>query len=86
MPDSARAVLLRGRSKVNPQIDPAYDLLWFEAAMRMYLNDRDEALALLKRAVLANPDQGLKRGEPVHWLYRDLQQYPGFDALYTRGG
>jgi TolB-like protein len=83
-PDSARAVLLRGRAMVNPQIDPAYDLLWFEAAMRLYLQERDEALALLKRAVLANPDQGLKRGEPVHWLYRDLQNYPGFDQLYTR--
>ena len=83
-PDSARAVLLRGRAMVNPQIDPAFDLLWFEAAMRLYLHERDQALDLLKRAVLANPDQGLKRGEPVHWLYRELQGHPGFDALYTR--
>lgn len=83
-PDSARVVLQQGRALVNPQIDPAYDLLWFEAAMRLYLHERDEALSLLKRAVLANPDQGLKRGEPVHWLYRELQNHPGFDILYTR--
>ncbi len=83
--DSARAVLVRARSKVNVQIDPAADLMWFEAAMRLMLHERDAAFDLLKRAVLANPDQGLKRGEPVHWLYRELQGHPGFDVLYTRG-
>ncbi|HET9441087.1 MAG TPA: hypothetical protein VFO52_13000 [Longimicrobiales bacterium] len=83
-PDSANAVLLRARSKVTQEMDPAYDLMWFEAAMRLLMNQRDQAFDLLQRAVLANPDQGLKRGEPVHWLYRDLQNHPRFDQLYTR--
>jgi hypothetical protein len=83
-PDSARAVLSRARTKVTVEIDPAYDLLWFEAAMRLMLHERDLALDLLKRAVLANPDQGLKRGQPAHWLYRELQSHPGFEQLYTR--
>jgi hypothetical protein len=78
-------VLARARSKVTVEIDPAYDLLWFEAAMRLLLHERAAAFEMLRRAVLANPDQGLKRGEPVHWLYRELQNYPGFDQLYTRG-
>jgi TolB-like protein len=85
LPDSARAVLMRARAKTNPQIDPAYDMLWYEAAIRLLLNERDIAFDLLRRAVLANPDQGLKRGEPLHWLYRDLQSHPGIDQLYTRG-
>ena len=83
--DSAQAVLQRARTKVTVEIDPAYDLMWFEAAMRLLLHQRDLAFDLLRRAVLANPDQGLKRGEPVHWLYRELQSHPGFDQLYTRG-
>jgi TolB-like protein len=85
LPDSANAVLVRARGKVTIEIDPAYDLLWFEAAMRLLLHEREAAFDLLRRAVLANPDQGLKRGEPVHWLYRELQSYPGFEQLYTRG-
>ena len=82
--DSANAVLARARAKVTPELDPAYDLLWFEAAMRLVMDQKEEAFQLLQRAVLANPDQGLKRGEPVHWLYRSLQGHPHFDRLYTR--
>jgi TolB-like protein len=84
LPDSARAVLTRARAKVTVEIDPAYDLLWFEAAMRLQLKEQDLAFDLLRRAILANPDQGFKRGEPVHWLYRALQNHPGIDQLYTR--
>jgi TolB-like protein len=82
--DSANAVLLRARSKVTVEIDPAYDLMFFEAAMRMMLGERDAAFDLLRRAILANPDQGMKRGETPHWLYRDLQSHPQFEQLYTR--
>lgn len=82
--DSAEAVLRRANARVTVEMDPAYDLMWFEAAMRLMLHQRESAFDLLKRAVLANPDQGLKRGEPVHWLYRELQNHPRFDQLYTR--
>jgi TolB-like protein len=82
--DSARAVLTRARSKVTIEIDPAYDLMQFEAAMRLLLKEREVAFDLLRRSIVANPDQGFKRGEPVHWLYRELQNHPGFDQLYTR--
>jgi TolB-like protein len=82
--DSANAVLLRARSKVTVEIDPAYDLMFFEAAMRLMLGERDAAFDLLRRAIIANPDQGMKRGETPHWLYRDLQSHPQFDQLYTR--
>jgi eukaryotic-like serine/threonine-protein kinase len=82
--DSADAVLRRARSQVTVELDPAYDLMWFEAAMRLMLHERDAAFDLLRRAVLANPDQGLKRGETVHWLYRELQNHPNFEQLYTR--
>jgi hypothetical protein len=49
------------------------------------MKQRDVAFDLLQRAVLANPDQGLKRGEPVHWLHSGLQGHPRFHILYTRG-
>ena len=82
--DSAKNVLTRARAKVNVNIDPSYDLLWFEAYMRIFAGDKDEAFALMKRAVLANPDQGFKRGETVPWMWREVQNDPRFDALYTR--
>src|SRR5688572_4377048 len=52
--DSADAVLKRARTGVTVAIDPGYDLLSFEAHMRLLLNDRDGAFELLRRGVLAN--------------------------------
>jgi TolB-like protein len=83
-PDSARAVLLRARSKFNTQIDPAYDLYWFEAAMRLMMGERDVAFDLLKQAVAAVPDEAFPRGKPFDWLYRDLQNHPNAEVLYAR--
>ncbi|HEY0809487.1 MAG TPA: hypothetical protein VGD49_04960, partial [Longimicrobiales bacterium] len=82
--DSADAVLKRARAGVTVAIDPGYDLLSFEAYMRLLLNDRDGAFELLRRGVLANPDMGFKKGAQIPWMYRELANHPGFAQLYTR--
>jgi tetratricopeptide (TPR) repeat protein len=82
--DSATAVLGRAHAELTPQLDPSYDLTSYEAAMRLLLGDKQGAFDLLRRVVLANPDQGFPRGRPLDWVFRDLQNYPGVDQLYRR--
>lgn len=83
--DSARAVLLRARNLVTVDIDPGYDLLFFEAHMRLLLGEKDVAFDLLRRGVLANPDQAHPRGRPLPWMYRELQSHARVGDLYARG-
>ncbi|HEX6558419.1 MAG TPA: hypothetical protein VF021_03135 [Longimicrobiales bacterium] len=82
--DSAQAILARAEAKVNPDIDPSYDLFAYEATVRLLLGQKDAAFNLLRRVVLANPDQALKPGKPLEWVYRDLQDYPRLHELYAR--
>jgi eukaryotic-like serine/threonine-protein kinase len=84
MRDSAAAVLNRAHAELNPQIDPSYDLTSYEAAMRLLLGDKQGAFDLLRRVVLANPDQGFPRGRPLEWFFRDLQNHPDIGQLYRR--
>ncbi len=49
LPDSARSVLARARSRVTYEIDPNWELLTVEAYMRTLLGDYEEAVALLAR-------------------------------------
>jgi len=82
--DSAQAVLSRAHNQINPQIDPYYDLMWYEATVRLLLGQKEQSFDLMRRSILANPDQGLKQGEPLPWALRDLQDYPRVAELYTR--
>lgn len=83
MRDSANAVLTRARSQVTSDIDPTHDLLFFEAHMRLLMGQNEAAFDLLRRGVLANPDQGIPADKPFPWMYRELQDHPRVSVLYT---
>ncbi len=69
--DSARRVLARSRG--NPKLDPAQELLYLEAFVRTLLGDRDDALQLLKRYVAANPERRVELAKDSQWWFRDLR-------------
>jgi TolB-like protein len=77
--DSARRVLLRARA--DAEIDPTHELGGYEAVMRAQMGDLDDAIALLKQYVAANPDHSFTVGGNIHWWWKDLRNHPGFQAL-----
>jgi serine/threonine-protein kinase len=77
--DSARHVLARARA--DRTVDPAQEILSIEAFGWMVLGDRDQAIALLKRYVAANPGHAFKRGGDISWWWRDLKSDPRFAQL-----
>jgi eukaryotic-like serine/threonine-protein kinase len=77
--DSARRVLVRARTA--PDVDPARELVGYEAWVRTQLGDRDEALSLLREYILANPRHREGFRKRVHWWWRPLQNDPRFKAL-----
>jgi serine/threonine-protein kinase len=79
MTDSARRVL--DRSRGTPAVDPARDLLAWEAAIRTMLGDNEEALRLLGEYLVANPRHREGFRKNVHWWWRPLQDNPRFKAL-----
>ncbi len=79
MPDSASSVFVRGRG--DDAIDPAQDLLLYEAAMRATTGDLDGAMEALKRYVAANPQATFGQGGEIHWWWRELRNRPDFQAL-----
>ncbi len=79
--DSARRVLLRARA--DRDVDPGQELVSIEAFARTVLGDRDEAIALLKRYVTANPSHAFTRGGDISWWWRDLKSDPRFAQLMT---
>ena len=76
--DSSRRVLTRSRG--NPKLDPAQELLYLEAFVRTLLGDRDDALQLLKRYVAANPERRVDLAKDSQWWFRDLRN----DARYRQ--
>jgi TolB-like protein len=78
MPDSADVVITGAR--LGPDLDPVRELVSFEAAMRSLLGEADEAVDLLERYVLANPEHEI--GE--HWWWRNLAGNPDFERLRSR--
>jgi len=77
--DSARHVLEQARA--DRGVDPAQEILSIEAFGRTVLGDRDDAIALLKRYVAANPTHAFKRGGDISWWWRDLKSDPRFAQL-----
>ena len=77
--DSARRVLTRSRG--NPQLDPAQELLYLEAFVRTLLGDRDDALQLLKRYVAANPERRVDLAKDSQWWFRELRNDPRYRQL-----
>ena len=77
--DSARHVLLRARA--DREADPAQEILSIEAFARTILGDRDDAIALLKRYIAANPTHAFTRGGDISWWWRDLKSDPRFVQL-----
>jgi serine/threonine-protein kinase len=77
--DSARRVLERARA--TGDVDPRGELLGREAAARVVIGDRDEAIALLQRYLAANPEHRAGFAKANAWWWRDLQNDPRFKAL-----
>jgi len=79
--DSARSVLRSARSEVTHDDDPSQDLLAVEAAMWVVAGDPDQAIALLRRYIAANPEHEFSRGGDVGWWWQDLRAHPEFSSL-----
>jgi tetratricopeptide (TPR) repeat protein len=79
LPDSARAVVARSRG--NPQIDAASELLYYEAEVRAQLGDKDEVVRLLTRYFAANPQQHEFAKLDQSWWWDSVRDYPGYKAL-----
>jgi eukaryotic-like serine/threonine-protein kinase len=77
--DSARRVAERARG--NGEVDPTRDLAYIEAFVRTLLNDREEAVRLLKQYVAANPDRRADLADESGWWFRGLLDYPQFQEL-----
>ena len=77
--DSSRRVLTRSRG--NPKLDPAQELLYLEAFVRTLLGDRDDALQLLKRYVAANPERRVDLAKDSQWWFRELRNDPRYRQL-----
>jgi TolB-like protein len=73
--DSARNVATRSRA--NAELDPAGDLVSFEAFVHVLRKDNDEAFRLLKSALVANPDvHWVSQDESTGWWWRSLKSDP----------
>lgn len=87
LPDSARTVLAEAR--VGPEVDPDQELLGLEALVHVLLGDQDEAVRLLRRYAVANPDHiagFLEVDGGLHWWWRPLRDHPDFRSLLRPGG
>jgi hypothetical protein len=80
MPDSARRVLLRAREGAR-EVDREKELVGFEAVVRVILQDREEAVRLIKDYLATNPDHRPGFAQTTGWWWRDLQRDPAFRRL-----
>jgi TolB-like protein len=78
--DSARHVLLQAREGAR-DVDPALELVGFEAIVRVMLNDHAEAVRLLKEYLTRHPDHRRGFAHSTGWWWRDLQTNPEFRKL-----
>ena len=79
LPDSATDVFAQGQG--NDEIDPAQELLQYEAAMRATTGDPDGAMEVLRRYLAASPQATLGQEGEIHWWWRELRDRPDFQAL-----
>ena len=77
--DSARAVAVRARADAT--VDPTRDLAQVEAAARLIMGDKDEALRLLATYVAANPQSRASMAKDQTWWFQDLRSDPRWRSL-----
>jgi len=74
LPDSARAVAERAR--LGPDVDPTRNIAYWEAVVRSFLGDMDEAIEQWNVHVAANPDVSTEDDD--YWYMEALRQDPRF--------
>jgi tetratricopeptide (TPR) repeat protein len=84
LPDSARAVMVRGRA--SPEIDPVRDIALLESMPRSWLGDWEEVVRLMGLYLSANPSavDGYRTAiasNELYWYHSRLQDRPEFRAL-----
>jgi len=76
--DSASAVLTRAR--VGTDVDPEYELLPLEAAMRLMNGQREEAIRRLQDYTAVRPGH-FSQGRGLNWWWQGLAGDPEFERL-----
>jgi TolB-like protein len=84
LPDSARAVAIRGRA--SGEEDPVRALALLESIVWTWLEDYDEAIQLMGLYISANPAQlegyrGLVANRDLPWYHKALADQPRFRTL-----
>jgi serine/threonine-protein kinase len=79
MVDSARHVAEHARADAS--VDPTRDLAQFEAAARLIMGDKEEALRLLTTYVAANPQVRAGMAKDDTWWFRELRSDPRWRSL-----
>jgi eukaryotic-like serine/threonine-protein kinase len=82
--DSAQAVWTRTRAQRTSAVDPGRVLSALEAYTRTLAGDRDEAIDLLKQAVLANPGHDFANTAGRYWWWNELRQHPRWREISGR--
>ena len=82
LPDSARGTLARAaRDADDPRMDPHRDLWLREAIVRSRIGDTEQAVALVRRYLVANPGHRFDQGYGLSWWWRELEPEPSFRRL-----
>lgn len=80
--DSARATLARAaRDADDTHMDPHRDLWLREAIVRSRIGETEEAVALVRRYLVANPGHRFDQGYGLSWWWRELEPEPSFRRL-----
>jgi len=77
--DSADRVALRSRADAT--VDPNRELIYFEAALRNRMGDRDESLRLLGQYFAANPQDRMTLANDESWWWHGVHEDPRFKQL-----
>ncbi|HET9708042.1 MAG TPA: hypothetical protein VFP39_07045, partial [Gemmatimonadales bacterium] len=77
--DSADRVALRSRADAT--VDPNRELIYFEAALRNRMGDRDESLRLLAQYFAANPQDRMTLANDESWWWHGVHEDPRFKQL-----
>jgi eukaryotic-like serine/threonine-protein kinase len=82
--DSARAVI--GRSRGDSQIDPASELIYYEAQARAQLGDKDDVIRLLTRFFATSPQLRPFAKDDDSWFWDSVRDDPRYKALVNGTG
>jgi eukaryotic-like serine/threonine-protein kinase len=77
--DSADRVARRSRAEAT--VDPNRELIYFEAALRNRMGDRDECLRLLGQYFAANPQDRMTLANDESWWWHGVHEDPRFKQL-----